>query len=396
VDPFDALTLDRLRSRQSMKWRRFDPDVLPLWVAEMDVLLAEPVREVLERALRDGDTGYPGVTPYAEALAQFAEQRWGWSGLDPARTALVADVMIGVSEAVRLVTDPGSTVVVSPPVYPPFFGYLEDTGREVVEAPLGADGRLDLDALGEAFARATAGGRAAAYLLCSPHNPTGVVHSEEELTALADLARAADVRVVADEIHAPLVLDGPGFTPYLKVDPAGLAVTSASKAWNLAGLKAAVLVAGPDAAGDLARLPEVASHGPSHLGVLGHTAALQHGVGWLDEVLAALRARRHLLGALLAEHLPQVRWTPPRATFLAWLDCSGLGLTGEHADRPSPRGVMNADAGPARAFLDVSRVALTAGTAFGAGGLDHVRLTTATSTEVLTEAVTRMGRVSGG
>ncbi|KQT89391.1 cystathionine beta-lyase [Marmoricola sp. Leaf446] len=395
MDPFDALTLEQLRTRQSMKWHRFDPDVLPLWVAEMDVLLADPVREVLVRAVRDGDTGYPGTTPYAEALAAFAEQRWGWSGHDPARTALVADVMTGVAEAVRLVTGPGSTVVVSPPVYPPFFGYLEDTGREVLEAPLGDDGRLDLEGLGEAFERATSGGRAAAYLLCSPHNPTGVVHTAEELTALADLARAAGVRVVADEIHAPLVLDGPGFVPWLSVDPAGLAVTSASKAWNLAGLKAAVLVAGPDAAADLARLPEVATHGPSHLGVLAHTAALQHGGPWLDDVLAALRARRDLLGTLLAEHLPQVSWTPPRATFLAWLDCSGLGLTGPYADAPAPRGVMNADAGPARAFLERSRVGLAAGTAFGAGGLDHVRVTMATSTEVLTEAVTRMARVSG-
>lgn len=395
MDPFDALALEQLRTRQSIKWRRFEADVLPLWVAEMDVLLADPVREVLERALRDGDTGYPGVTPYAEALAGFAAERWGWSGLDPARTALVADVMTGVSEAVRLVTGPGATVVVSPPVYPPFFGYLEDAGREVLEAPLGADGRLDLDALAEAFARATAGGRGAAYLLCSPHNPTGVVHSADELASLADLARAADVRVVADEIHAPLVLDGPGFVPYLAVDPAGISVTSASKAWNLAGLKAAVVVAGPDAADDLARLPEVATHGPSHLGVLGHTAALQHGGPWLDDVLAALRSRRELLGTLLAEHLPQVRWTPPRATFLAWLDCAGLGLTGTYADRPAPRGVMNADVGPARAFLDRSRVGLAAGTAFGTGGLDHVRLTLATSTEVLTEAVTRMGRVSG-
>lgn len=396
MDPFDVLPLEQLRTRRSIKWQRFGPDVLPLWVAEMDVLPADPVREVIERAVREGDTGYPGPTPYAEALAAFAADRWGWSGLDPARAALVADVMTGVQEAVRLVTSPGAVVVVSPPVYPPFFGYLEDAGREVLEAPLGPDGRLDLDALGEAFTRATAGGRDAAYLLCSPHNPTGVVHTREELTALADLARTHGVRVVADEIHAPLVLDGPGFVPYVAVDPAGLAVTSASKAWNLAGLKAAVLYAGPDAAEDLARLPEVASHGPSHLGVLAHTAALQHGGDWLDDVLAALRDRRELLGRLLAEHLPQVRWTPPPATFLAWLDCSGLGLTGEYADRPAPRGLMNSETGPARAFLDRSRVGLTAGTAFGTGGLDHVRLTMATSTEVLTEAVTRMGRVSAG
>ena len=185
------------------KWTEYDADVLPLWVAEMDVALADPVREALERAVHLGDTGYPGRNTYAEALGAFAEDRYGWSGLDPARTSLVADVMTGAMEAVKLISEAGDAVVVNPPVYPPFFGFLEATGRQVLEVPL-RDGRLDLDGLAQTFADR----RPAVYFLCSPHNPTGTVHTAEELAAVARLADAHHVRVVVDEIHAPLVLTG--------------------------------------------------------------------------------------------------------------------------------------------------------------------------------------------
>ena len=389
-DPLTELTLAELRTRTSTKWREFPPDVLPLWVAEMDVHLAPPVREAMERALRDGDTGYPdGRTGYAEALASFAADRWGWGGLDPARSTLVADVMGGVVEAIRLVTDPGSPVVVSPPVYPPFFGFVGVAGREVVTAPLGPGGRLDLAALEEVFVRCR--GRRAAYLLCSPHNPTGVVHTPEELAGLAALAREHGVRVVVDEIHAPLVLEGAAFTPYLSV-PGGedaFSLMSASKSFNLAGAKAAVLLAGPEAAADLARVPEVVSHGPSHLGIIGHVAGLSHGRDWLDALLVGLARNRTLLGELLDKHLPGLSWVPPEATFLSWLDCGGLDLTLEPVEVEP--GLASMVAGPAAVFLERGRVALSSGPAFGPGGEDHVRLNYATSPEILTEAVERMG-----
>jgi cystathionine beta-lyase len=391
-DPLEQLTLDQLRTRTSAKWREHPPDVLPLWVAEMDVLLAEPVARVLHDAVRRGDTGYPAGTAYAEALASFAAQRWGWADLDVARTALVPDVMLGVVEALRLVTSPGDTVVVNCPVYPPFYAFLETAGLQVVEAPLTAEHRIDLDALAEAMA-----GPAAAYLLCNPHNPTGTVHTAEELAAVAALADRHGVRVVADEIHAPLVLRGAGFVPYLSV-PGGeraFAVLSATKGWNLAGLKAALLVAGPAAAADLARLPEVVSHGPSHFGVLAHTAAFAEGGAWLDALLAGLDAKRDLLRSLLDEHLPGAGWTRPEATYLAWLDCRGLGLD-DGPDDPSARGLVTSSAGPAGVFLREARVAVSAGPAFGTGGAGHVRLNYATTREVLEQALTRMGEVVAG
>ncbi|PTM84365.1 cystathionine beta-lyase [Streptomyces sp. VMFN-G11Ma] len=375
-DPLRVLTLDDLRRRTSMKWRTYPADVLPLWVAEMDVPLAEPVVRAVADALALGDTGYPAGTAYAEALAAFAAKRWGWDGLAVERTAIVPDVMLGVVEMLKLVTGPGDAVIVNPPVYPPFYSFVAHLDRRVVEAPLGTDLRLDLDVLEETFRQAVAGGRRAAHLLCSPHNPTGTVHTAEELSAVAALAGHYGVRVVVDEIHAPLTAGGVDFVPYLSVPGAenGLSLMSASKAWNLAGLKAALAIVGPAAAADLARLPEEVSHGPSHLGVLAHTAALTDGTAWLDALLAGLDDNRRLLAVLLAEHLPAVTHRPGEATYLAWLDCRALGLGDD----------------PAQVFLERGRVALNSGIPFGTGGAGHVRLNLATSPEVITEGVRRM------
>jgi cysteine-S-conjugate beta-lyase len=377
-----------------MKWRARPADVLPLWVAEMDVRLAPTVAEAIHRAVDIGDTGYPYGKAYAEAVSEFASQRWQWHDLVIGRTAIVPDVMLGVVEMLRLVTDRGDAVVVNPPVYPPFYAFVSHDGRQVVEAPLGSDGRIDLAALEEAFSRARSSGgpnAKVAYLLCNPHNPTGSVHTLDELSAIAERARRFGVRVLSDEIHAPLVLSGSRFTPYLSVPGAenALALMSASKAWNLCGLKAALAVAGPESAADLKRLPEEVSHGPSHLGVIAHAEAFRTGGDWLDALLQGLDANRALLGELLAEHLPGVRYQRPQGTYLAWLDCRQLGFSERATDGIA---VVSDLSGPARWFLDHARVLLTSGHAFGTGGVGHVRMNIATSQAVLTEAVGRMGR----
>ncbi|WP_431981710.1 MalY/PatB family protein [Streptomyces qinglanensis] len=361
-----------------MKWRAYDPDVLPAWVAEMDVPLAEPVAEAIREAVRTGDTGYPAGTGYAEAWDGFARHRWDWR-IPAEHTALVPDVMLGVVEVLKLVTGPGDAVVVNPPVYPPFYQFVAHLDRRVVEAPLDGAGRLDPEALEAAFARAAAGGRRAAFLLCSPHNPTGTVHTAEELAGVAALAAAYGVRVVADEIHAPLVLPGARQVPYLSVPGSqdAFCLLSASKAWNLAGLKAGLAVAGSAAADELAAMPEEVGHGPSHLGVIAHSAALRQATGWLDDLLAGLDENRRLLGELLSRELPGAGHRAPQGTFLAWLDCRALGL-GED---------------PAAVFLRRGRVALNPGPAFGTGGAGHVRLNLATSPEILAEVVRRMASV---
>jgi cysteine-S-conjugate beta-lyase len=375
TNPLEVLSLDELRRRTSSKWRRFPADVLPLWVAEMDVPLAPPIAQALGEAIAIGDTGYPQGDTYAQALAEFAAQRWGW-GFDVAASANVADVMRGIVEVLRLITGNGDAVVVNSPVYTPFYGFVEHMDRRVIEAPLDGNGRIDLATLDAGFSRATAGGRRAAFLMCSPHNPTGTVHTREELSAVSELAARHGVRVVVDEIHAQIVYPANAHVPYLSLPGTGsaFALLSASKAWNLAGLKAALAVAGAEAADDLARMPDEVRHGPSHFGVIAHVAALRHGGHWLDGLLDGLDANRRLLGDLLAEHLPLVRYRESQGTYLAWLDCRALALPED----------------PAKIFLDRGRVALNSGPSFGTGGAGHVRLNFATSSEILREAVVRM------
>jgi len=393
-NPLEEITLEQLRQRTSMKWRTHPSDVLPLWVAEMDVRLAPSIAEALHQAIDAGDTGYPAGTELAEAIGAFASRRWGWDGLAIERTAIVPDVMMGVVEILRLVTDPGDAVIVNSPVYAPFYAFVTHDSRRIIEAPLGHDHRIDLNSLEEAFKQARSQGRNAAFLISNPHNPTGVVHSSGELAAVASLARYYGVRVISDEIHAPLILSGATFTPYLNVPGSenAFALTSGSKAWNLAGLKAALAIAGPDAADDLRRMPEEVSHGPSHLGVIAQTAAFRDGEAWLNDLICGLEANRALLGRLLAEHLPDVGYVPPEGTYLAWLDCGHLGL--DSTSVGEDLGAVADLAGPAKMFLDRARVALSSGHVFGSGGAGHVRLNFATSQANLTEAIIRMGRAT--
>lgn len=391
LNPLEELTLQQLRLRTSMKWSAHPDDVLPLWVAEMDVNLPPTVADALRHAIDIGDTGYPSGTAFAEAVSEFASRRWQWHDLEVGRTAIVPDVMLGIVEALRLVTGEGDAVVVNPPVYAPFYAFVTHSGRRIIEAPLDAKGRIALDALEEAFTRARASGRRVAYLLCNPHNPTGTVHTVDELRGVAECARRSRVRVVSDEIHAPVVLPGSRFTPYLSVPDAedAFALISASKAWNLSGLKAALAIAGPEAAADLRRMPEEVGHGPSHLGIIAHAEAFRSGDDWLDSLLQGLDANRAFLGELVAEHLPGVNYQWPQGTYLAWLDCRELGFDEEVTDDLA---VVADLSGPARWFLDHARVALSSGHVFGTGGTGHVRLNFATSQAILSEAVSRMGR----
>lgn len=375
--------LEALRERRSAKWRSFDPDVLPLPVAEHDFELAPPVAQALRAAVERSDTGYAMAVPaVGEALAGFAARRWGWE-LDPAAVRPVADVGVGAVELLRVLARPGDAVVISPPVYPPFSTWVPEAGARLVEAPLARTDtgwRLDLAALERAFAEY----RPAAYLLCSPHNPVGRVHSPEELAALVGLARRYDVVLVSDEIHAPLVLPGATFTPLLTVPGAAevtVALLSASRAFNLAGLKcAAVVTASRRTADRIAGLPDDLRWRAGHFGVLATVAALTEGDDWLDRLVLTLDRRRAQLGELLATHVPDVRWNPPEATYLAWLDCSAYG-PGDAARE---------------ACLERGRVAFEAGSRFGTPGEGHLRLNFGTGSEILAVAVTRMSRALGG
>ncbi|SDH47447.1 MalY/PatB family protein [Agrococcus jejuensis] len=388
-NPLEQVPLERLRERTSIKWRHFGPEVLPMWVAEMDVVPADAIQDAIARAMRDGDTGYARGVDYAEAHARFSADRWGFAP-DPAASVTVADVMTGIFELIRMLTDLGDEVVVTSPVYPPFHGYTMHAGRVVREAPLTAAGRLDVDAIDAALAAATAGGRRSVLLLASPHNPTGTVHTRAELEAVAAIAARHGASVVVDEIHAPLALPGAVFTPYLSVDPRGFVVTSASKAWNLAGIRSATILAGTDAAATLRAFPEVVTHGPNHLAVIAHTAAYDHGRDWLDAVVVGIAANHALLRELLAGS--GVEHRIPEATYLAWLDLSATAIA--DPDARAAGGDVTATSAPSIA-LQRAGLGVNAGEPFGAGGANHVRVNVGTSQAVLREGVARLRSAVG-
>lgn len=377
--PVDDLAV--LRRRRSAKWRTYPDDVLPLPVAETDFALAPEVRDVLSEAVARSDTGYAGgAGELAEAVAEFAARRWGWQ-VDPGSVVPATDVGVGCVELLRVLCRPGDGVVISPPVYPPFFHWVEEAGARLVEAPLRRhdDGvwRLDLGALEDAFAT-----RPAAYALCNPQNPVGRVHSAEELTEVVRLAHEYGVTVVSDEIHAPLVLPGATYTPILTLPGAAevcVSVVSASKAWNLAGLKCAAIVsASPAMRAVVDRRPVDARWRIGHFGLLASVAAFRAETGWLDALLGTLAQRRDELAELIATRLPGVGWAPPDATYLAWLDCRAYG------EGSRPRDL----------FLQRGRVALEAGPRFGAPGGGWVRLNFGTSADILREAVDRMAKAT--
>jgi len=377
VEALEAEPLEALRRRRSAKWRAHPPDVLPLTVAELDFPLAPPIAAVLSYAVERSDTGYATGEGLGGALAGFAGRRWGWE-IDPAAVVAAPDVGMGVVEALRTIVAPGSTVVVNTPVYPPFFEWVPTAGGRVLEVPLANDGsgfRLDLAGLAEAFATGPA-----AYLLCNPHNPVGRAHQPAELAEVVRLATRFGVTVVSDEIHGPLALPGSSFTPMLTVPGAAsctISVLSATKAWNLAGLKCALVVTGSAAmASVVERFAGYVRPRTSHLGVLATVAALEAGDPWLDRLLVTLAQRRVQLGALLASRLPAITWHPPEATYLAWLDCRAIGP-----------GLV-----PYQRFLDRGRVALEPGPSFGTQGDGYVRLNFATGADLLDEAVDRMAR----
>jgi cysteine-S-conjugate beta-lyase len=379
-DPFD-ITDDDLRRAGSAKWSYPPVGVLPAWIAEMDVRPCPPVLAAVRAAVDRGTFGYPPVDPgvagLPEAFAAFALEQYGWA-LDPELVVACGDVMAGVRFALETLCEPGP-VVVPVPSYPPLLDIVPLTGRKLVTVPaLDAQSSLNVDAINAAFA---AGART--ILLSSPHNPLGRVWLRAELEGLRDAAFRHGARVISDEIHAPLVLPGAEHLPYAVVeDTEGhvTTVTSASKAWNVPGLKCGQIIAGsPADRAALGIMPHVANHGVSPLGLAASVAAYIEGGAWLERVVEELARRRQQLERLMAERLPQVRWTPPEATYLAWLDLRDTGL----------------DDAIGRA-LGTGRVMVSRGADFGPGFERFTRIAFATSQERLERIVDGLARAWAG
>lgn len=376
-DEIAALTPEQLRLRRTAKWASYDQDVLAAPVAEMDFPLAPVLHQALEGAIQRSETGYaPRDNSLPVATAGMLERLSGLS-VSPEAIKVLPDVLKGIDLAIKAFSRPGSAVVVLTPSYPPFFMVPPGAGRQVVEVPLATvDGHytFDIDGIDHALAAG-----AGSVILCNPYNPIGRVFTREELGALSDVVEKHGARVISDEVHAPLTYPGVTFTSYPTVNESAarhsVTLTSASKGWNVAGLKCAQIVLTNEADQDpWSRLPFLETHGASILGILANKVAYTEGEPWLQEIIRYLDGNRHLLAALIEEHLPGVRYTIPEATYLAWLDCRALGL-----DDPSAF------------FLEHARVAVNPGANFGESGRGFVRLNFATSRSILTEIIQRMG-----
>jgi cystathionine beta-lyase len=377
--PFDARSRVQLDRPHSRKWS-LHPGTIGAWVAEMDFGVAPPIAEALGRAVADENLGYlspPVAAELSEATADWMRDEYGWA-VDPERVHHVADVMAALGVAVREYSPAGSAVIVPTPAYMPFLTYLPSIGHPVIEVPgVEVDGRWqhDLDRIDEAFA---AGART--LVLCNPHNPTGTIAGRDELEAIAEIVERHGGRVFADEIHSPLRFDQAPFIPYASISDAAaghtVTGTSASKAWNIAGLKTAQLITSNDADQELyRRFGFAVHHGASTLGVVASTAAYRHGKPWLDEVIGYLDGSRRQLASLVEQHLPGAVYRIPEATYIGWIDVAALGIDGP----------------PAQIFRERADVVLTEGRLLGRGYEDYVRVVFATPRPILEEAFVAMG-----
>ena len=379
----DQLSVPELRRRGSLKWTYAGPDVLGAFVAEMDFGTSPAVEAALRDVIERRDFGYlppSAAQEMAEVVAAWLARQHDWV-VDPARIRPLPDVIKGLEAAITVFSRPGSPVILPTPAYMPFLTVPPQLGRQIIQVPMiTSEGRLTLDPDGMAAAF-RAGGHL--LILCNPCNPVGRVYTPAELAAVTDVVERHGGRVFADEIHAPLVYPGGRHIPYASTSSVAAAHTitsvSASKGWNLPGLKCAQLILSSEADAETwAAVGFLTEHGASTPGVRANIAAFRDGGDWLPEVLAYLDGSRALLADLLAEHLPGARYQPPEGTYLAWLDCRGLGLGDS----------------PAEFFLDKAQVLVNDGPAFGEAGRGHVRLNFATPRPILAQIIRQMGRAA--
>lgn len=384
VEEWDAISVDRLREIGSVKWSVF-PEAIGAFVAEMDFPTAPAITDALKGAIDEGLTGYlPAAVRVrmTEATARWQHDRYGWD-VSTERIRPVPDVLTALRATIDFFTAPGAKIVLPTPAYMPFLTIPAMHDREIIEVPmLVEDGRhvYDLDGIDRAFA---AGG--GLLILCNPYNPLGRVFERAELEAIAEVVERHGARVFSDEIHAPLVFTPHRHVPYASISPATadhtITAASASKAWNLPGLKAATVILSNDADAETWTRPEVAwaEHGTANLGVIATTAAFDDGRDWLAETLDYLDGNRRLLGDLLAEHIPGMGYRAPEGTYIAWLDARGLGIDGSPADF----------------FREHAGVAMTDGIACGAAGEGYLRFILATPRPIIAQAVRQMADALG-
>jgi cystathionine beta-lyase len=381
------LSVEELRARRGVKWRRFPQDVLPSWVADLDFAVPDEVQAAIEAIVEKRDYGYgsghgvrEGADGLAGAFAEYASAHFDWGGhaVDPEGVLPVGDLIQGMYSPVYAFSEPGDGIVVQTPIYPPFLDTIATTGRRMVENRLADDGTkyaLDVDGLRKVVDKNTR-----LLMVPNPHNPTGRAFTRAELQVMSEVAVEHDLIVVSDEIHSDLVYAGHQHIPFASLGPEVAArtitLTSATKGFNIPGLRCALMYFGSL---DLKtrfhqRMPARLLGSPNIVGIDATVAAWRHGQPWLRQVMAILERNRKTLTEFLAKEMPGIKYRVPEATYLAWLDCRDLGLS----------------TSPFEFFLERAKVGLMEGASFGEAGVGCVRLNFGTSPAILDQILARL------
>jgi cystathionine beta-lyase len=365
------------RNTDSSKWRKFSPEVLPLWVADMDFVSAEPILQALHERVAHGIFGYTAPTEeFCQAISLRLKKLYGWE-VRQEELFFLPGLVTGLNFAFQAYAAPGECVLVQPPVYHHFVKDPVNHGRVLLDPPLVQSGdiyEIDFDAFEKSIM-----GKTRIFILCNPHNPVGRVFRRKELENIAEICLRHRLIICSDEIHCDLLYPGYRHIPIatLSSEIAAHTITlmAPSKTYNLAGLRCGFAIIQNEALG---RIWEKTGLGLNpRLNIMGQVAAMaayRQGQEWLDQVLAYLTSNRDFLYQQVPDRLPGIRMTRMEGTYLAWLDCRRADIPGN----------------PAQFFLNQAKVALNDGMDFGRGGEGFVRLNFACPRETLTEALDRM------
>ena len=366
------------RQTESVKWGVYDPDVLPMWVADMDFISPAPVMEALQKRVQHGVFGYPMVTgEMKEVVVRRMAERYGWK-VEPEDLLFVPGVVPGFNLVCQTFAGAGDSIIMQTPVYPPFLEAPQNAQAEKIEIDLKQEssGRYVTDA---AAFEAGIKPNTKVFMLCNPHNPVGRVYEKAELEQLGEICLRHNLIICSDEIHSDIIFSGHHHLPIAslseKLSRQTITLIAPSKTFNIAGLECSVIICQNQ---EYKKKLEIARRGllggVNLLGLVAGISAYRDGEGWLKELLAALEKNRNLMVKFIQERLPEIKVYAPEATYLAWFDCRGLPFSED----------------PYEFFLKQARVALNNGGEFGASGKGFLRFNFGCPTVMVEEALERM------
>lgn len=379
---------DEIVSRQgtnSVKWEEAgDSDVLPMWVADMDFLVAQPIMEAVMKRAGHGIYGYSMVPDsYYKAVINWFKRRHNWT-IEREWMLYTTGVVPAISCAIKALTLPGEKVLVMTPVYNCFFSSIRNQGCVVEETELVREAdtyKIDFDD----FERKCADEKVTVFLLCNPHNPAGRVWTKDELERMNDICMRHDVKVISDEIHCELVMPSHTFTPFASVNDACLAnsvtLNSPSKSFNMAGLQMAnIICKNPewrrriDRVVNIFEVCDVNCFAPAAI-----EAAYNESEDWLDQLNSYLWENYKALKEFFREYMPKLEVIRLEGTYLVWVDISGIELTSDEAQQM---------------LLKEGKVLINSGTLYGRkAGQGYLRINIACPRKQMLEGLTRMARV---